>query len=384
MPRPCWIWCAHSDACAGVRADVSPVTPRERYLADLARGNVRPDAAQARAVDHLQQLYDSLCQVPPPQERWWSRLIRAPRRPVRGLYLWGGPGRGKTHLVDSFFECLPSAHKRRVHFHRFMQDVHAQLRGLPRTPNPLKLIGRQMGGQVRVLCLDEFLVQDIGDAMLLAGLLQAMFAAGITLVATSNSAPDELYLEGLQRDRFLPAIDLLKAHTQVLHLDSPTDFRCELLDHCGTYHVLEDAAAQTILREHFRRLAPAQPAAEHALQLNQRRVPVVALADDVAWFRFADLCEAPLWARDYLEIAQTFHTVLLDGIPRMDESMDDVAKRFMHLIDALYDHRVKLVATAQDLPENLYSGRYLQFAFQRTASRLQEMGGHRYLAKAHR
>lgn len=384
MPRPYWIWCAGSDVLAGVRADVSPVTPRERHHADLANGIVRPDAAQARAVDHLQQLYDNLCQTSSQQNNWWSRLLRAPRRPVRGLYLWGGPGRGKTHLVDSFFDCLPETRKQRVHFHRFMQDVHAQLRGLPRTPNPLKVIGRRMAAQARVLCLDEFLVQDIGDAMLLAGLLQAMFVSGITLVATSNSAPDELYLNGLQRDRFLPAIDLLKAHTQVLHLDSPTDFRCELLDHCGTYHVLGDEAAWVVLQEHFQRLAPMQPSGERVLQLNQRLVPVVAMADDVVWFRFSDLCEAPLWARDYLEIAQTFHTVLLGGIPRMDESMDDAAKRFMHLIDALYDHRVKLVASAQDVPERLYSGRYLQFAFQRTASRLQEMGGHRYLAKAHR
>lgn len=360
------------------------MTPRERYLADLARGSVRPDAAQARAVDHLQQLYDNLRQSAPAPAGWWSRLLRAPRRPVRGLYLWGGPGRGKTYLVDSFFECLPDTCKQRVHFHRFMQDVHAQLRALPRTPNPLTLIGRRMAEQTRVLCLDEFLVQDIGDAMLLAGLLRAMFAAGITLVATSNTAPDELYLEGLQRDRFLPAIDLLKAHTQVLHLDSPFDFRCELLDCDGTYHVVEGVAAQAILELHFRRLAPVQAGEERDLLLNQRRVPVVARADDVAWFRFADLCERPLWARDYLEIAQTFHTVLLSDIPRMDESQDDAAKRFMHLIDALYDHRVKLVATAQDLPENLYSGRYLQFAFQRTASRLQEMGGHRYLAKPHR
>lgn len=360
------------------------VDPLTRYQADIDRGVVRADPAQARAVEVLQQLFEVLIAAPPPATGWWARLLRKPRRPVRGVYLWSGPGRGKTYLVDSFFEGLPFSHKRRVHFHRFMQEIHEQLRTLPKTPNPLKIIGKRMAQQLRVLCLDEFHVHDIADAMLLAGLLRAMFEHGITLVATSNIVPDDLYLEGLQRDRFLYAIDLIKAHTLILHLDSPVDFRCELLDRSGTYHVLEGDAAQAMLESHLQRLAPTQVSYGQALVLNQHHVPLVASADDVAWFRFADLCEAPLWARDYLEIAQTYHTVLLSGIPRMDEGKDDAAKRFMHLIDALYDHNVKLVASAQDIPDNLYAGRYLQFAFQRTVSRLVEMGGHRYLAKPHR
>jgi cell division protein ZapE len=360
------------------------VTPRERYLADIARGALRPDAAQAQALESLQHLYEILAQTPPSASSWWMRLTRTPPRAVRGLYLWGGPGRGKTHLIDSFFECLPFPHKRRVHFHPFMQEVHAQLKSLPHTPNPLRVVGRRMAEQWRVLCLDEFHVHDIADAMLLAGLLQALFDAGITLVATSNVAPDALYLEGLQRDRFLFAIDLLKAHTAILHLDSPVDFRCELLDRGGTYHVLEGAAGHAILARDFRRLVPVEAVYDQVLTLNQHAVPVVAVADDVIWFRFADLCEAPLWARDYLEIAQRYHTVFVSDIPRMDEGKDDAAKRFMHLIDAFYDHNVKLVATAQDAPENLYRGRYLQFAFQRTVSRLAEMSSHRYLVKLHR
>lgn len=357
-------------------------TPHERYLADIAAGSVRPDAAQARAVEYLQQLYDLLLHVEP--NGWLARLRNLRRHPIRGLYLWGGPGRGKTYLVDSFFECLPFAPKRRVHFHRFMQEIHGQLRALPRTPNPLRTIGKRMAQQARVLCLDEFQVQDIADAMLLAGLFQAMFENGITLVATSNIAPDQLYLEGMQRDRFLSAIDLIKAHTEVLHLNTPTDFRCELLERSGTYHLQWGEQGGAVLIAHLRRLAPANIQYGQALMLNQHRIPMVARADDVAWFRFADICEAPLWARDYLEIAQTFHTLLLSDIPRMDEGKDDAAKRFMHLIDALYDHNVKLVATAQDTPENLYSGRYLHFAFKRTVSRLVEMAGHRYLAKPHR
>lgn len=362
---------------------MSSVTPRERYQADIARGVLRPDAAQARALESIQQLYDLLAQTPPPSG-WWARLVAKPRRAVRGLYLWGGPGRGKTYLIDSFFDCLPFPHKRRVHFHAFMQEVHAQLGSLPRTPNPLRVIGRRMAAQWRVLCLDEFHVHDIADAMLLAGLLQALFDAGVTLVATSNVAPDALYLEGLQRDRFLFAIDLLKTHAAILHLDSPVDFRCELLDRGGTYHVLDGDAGQALLARDFRRLAPVEAAYAQMLTLHQRAIPTVAVADDVVWFRFADLCEAPLWARDYLEIARRYHTVFVSDIPRMDEGKDDAAKRFMHLIDAFYDHSVKLVATARDTPENLYSGRYLHFAFQRTVSRLAEMGSHRYLAKPHR
>lgn len=363
---------------------MNPVTPRERYQADIARGVIRSDAAQARAVEYLQQLHDVLRDAPAPETGWLARVLGKPRRPVRGVYLWGGPGRGKTYLVDSFFECLPIKHKRRVHFHRFMLEIHEQLKTLPKTPNPLAVIGKRMAQQLRVLCLDEFHVHDIGDAMLLAGLLQAMFDHGITLVATSNIVPDELYLEGLQRDRFLHAIDLIRAHTSVVHLDTPIDFRCELLDRSGTYHVLEGDAARGVLDKHLQQLAPAQISYDQSLLLNQHRIPLVACADDVAWFRFTDLCEAPLWARDYLEIAQSFHTLLLSDIPCMDEGKDDAAKRFMHLIDALYDHNVKLVATAQDVPENLYTGRYLQFAFQRTVSRLMEMGGHRYLARPHR
>jgi cell division protein ZapE len=359
-------------------------TPRERYDADVARGAVRSDAAQLRALDHIQRIYDDLLRAPATPLGWWGRLVRKPRRPVRGLYLWGGPGRGKTYLADNLYESLPFAHKRRVHFHRFMQDIHAQLRELPRTPNPLSVIGGRMARQLRVLCLDEFHVHDIADAMLLSGLLQALFGAGITLVATSNSAPDALYLEGLQRDRFLPAIGLLKAHTEAVHLDSPVDFRCELLERGGTYHILDGVEADGVMERHLDALAPAQIECGKIVMLNQRPVRAVAAAGDVVWFRFAELCESPLWARDYLEIAQRFHTVLLSGIPRMDESRDDAAKRFMHLIDALYDHQVKLVAAAQDSPENLYVGRYLQFAFGRTVSRLLEMGGRRYLAKPHR
>ena len=337
-------------------------TPLQRYYADLARLGWREDADQAATMQRLQHLYEALVAVRP-RQGWLDRLRRRPLQPVRGLYLWGGTGRGKTWLVDSFYACLPFPEKSRLHYHAFMQEVHARL---------------------QLLCLDEFHVTDIADAMLLGGLLQALFARGITLVVTSNLAPDELYLDGLQRDRFLFAIELLKRHTQAVHLQGEADYRCAHLDAAGNYHPSDAADTGARMREHLARLAP-EPAVEGAqLELNRRTVPVRALAGDLAWFDFSELCERPLWAADYLELARRFHTLLLSDVPVLDEDRDDAAKRFMHLIDALYDHNVKLVITAAAPPPQLYTGRYLQFAFQRTASRLIEMTGHRYLARAHR
>lgn len=358
--------------------------PLQRYYADLARLGWREDAAQAAAMQQLQRLYEALQRGRPRQAWRHQRLLRRPVQPVRGLYLWGGTGRGKTWLMDVFYDCLPFADKSRLHFHAFMQEVHSRLRQLPKTPDPLPVIAREWSRRLRVLCLDEFDVSDIGDAMLLAGLLQALFARGITLVATSNLAPDELYLDGLQRDRFLFAVDLIKRHTETLHLKDGADYRCAHLDRAGNYHMGAESGIEARMLEHLRQLAPETAAGTAELELNRRRVRVRALAGGVAWFDFAELCERPLWAADYLELARRFHTLLLSGVPVMDEGRDDAAKRFMHLIDALYDHNVKLVLGAAATPTQLYTGRYLQFAFQRTASRLTEMTGHRYLARAHR
>lgn len=359
-------------------------TPQDRYAADLQREGFREDPAQAMAVRHLQRLYEALNRQPSAGLLDRIRLFRKPLTPVRGLYLWGGTGRGKTWLVDTFYETLPFSEKRRVHFHRFMQDIHARLGTLPKTPNPLRIVARQLAADARVLCLDEFHVNDIADAMLLGGLLEALFEQGVTLVATSNLAVDELYLNGLQRDRFLFAIKLLKQYTESVHLSGDLDFRCALLDETGTYKIEQGQVAADWLAQHMKRLAPVVPEMPASISLGKRQIPAVALADDVVWFRFADLCDAPLWAADYLEIAQNFHTVLIADVPMMDEGRDDAARRFMHLIDALYDYRVKTVITAAAAPDELYQGRYLAFGFQRTASRLVEMGSHRYLGKPHR
>jgi len=359
------------------------MTPRERYHADLDRQGFRADPAQRRAVDYFQSLYERLTGRSA-TARLWKRLVGFAAAPVAGIYLWGGPGRGKTYLMDCFYESLPFKEKRRVHFHRFMLNIHEMLDALPRTPNPLHVVAGKLASDCRVLCLDEFHVTDIADAMLLSGLLEALFARQVTLVATSNTAPEGLYRDGLQRDRFLPVIDLLNKHTRVCCLDGKEDFRLSLLRESGTYRVVSDGQGREWLSSHLRELAAVEARFDSVMRLFGREFRAVALADDIAWFRFDSLCLEPRSARDYLELAREFHTMLLEGVPLFTEDMDEAARRFMHLIDALYDHRVKLVMTAEAMPANLYQGVRLERSFQRTASRLTEMSSVDYLARPHR
>ena len=358
------------------------MTPQQRYDADLRLRGFHPDPHQAVAIERLQQLFKSLT-TPRRPKSLLTRLFDRPEPPPQGLYLWGGVGRGKTYLMDLFHECLPLTAKTRRHFHRFMQDIHGELKTLPKSPDPLPIIAKRLAGEVRVLCLDEFHVNDIGDAMLLAGFLRALFEHGVTLITTSNTEPCELYKNGLQRERFEPAIELIQAHTEVLYLGDDIDYRLQLLERSGTYQVLVDTAPFPSLTRRFHDLAP-QPGVRAAwLKVNNRQIQAQAIADDVVWFDFAALCETPRNAADYLEISRLFHTVLLSGVPVMDESKDDVAQRFIHLIDALYDHHVKLIVTATAPPCQLYRGTRHALSFQRTVSRLQEMGSEAYLASAH-
>ena len=359
------------------------MTPRVRYQADLQRADFVCDPAQARVVDHTQRLYEDLLEVAG-RRAWWRRMPGLAPRPVRGLYLWGGPGRGKSWLVDSLFDCLPFPEKRRVHFHRFMLSVHQQLGELPKTPNPLVIIARRLADELRVLCLDEFHVQDIADAMLLDGLLKAMFEQGITLVTTSNSAPGELYRDGLQRERFLQAIDRLQRHLEVVELDSGTDYRTRTLARGGTYRVDVDGRARDWLEHQLQALAPRRLRREEALDINGRPLSARAVAEGLAWIHFDPLCRAPRATRDYLELARCFHTLLLEGVPRFPEGNDEAARRFIHLIDTLYEHRVKLVLAAAAEPDALYAGGRLAETFARAASRLEEMRTRQYLELPHR
>ncbi len=360
------------------------LSPRERYQAALASSRFRVDDRQAQVVEQLQLLHEAL-RVPPPQPDFWKRLIGVQAPSIRGLYLWGGPGRGKTWLMDAFFDSVPFAEKRRVHFHRFMLEIHRALDKLPKTPNPLLIVADRLAAQFRLLCIDEFHVTDVADAMLLAGLLEALFARRVTLVATSNIEPQGLYHEGLQRARFLPAIELIEQHTEIMALDGGEDYRMALLQQSGTCLVGgDDAAARTWLQEHLDALVGTLPKHGAVLRLAGRELNTVAMADDVVWFTFTELCLQARSARDYLELACEFHTLLLEAVPELSAEMDEGARRFMHLIDALYDHGVKLVMTTDTPPEQLYSGRQLARPFQRTASRLMEMASEDYLSRPHR
>lgn len=356
--------------------------PSQRYDEGVARADWQADPAQRAALAELDRLHAAL--VTPVRrglfDRWFGDASPAPQ----GLYLWGGVGRGKTFLIDLFYDGLPIAEKRRTHFHRFMREVHEALRRHAGAKDPLVAIAHEWRANLRVLVLDEFFVNDIGDAMLLGRLLECLFAEGVALVTSSNTEPRNLYRDGLQRERFLPAIALLEANCHVLLLDSPTDYRLRALTKSPVYRAPLDAGADAWLARRWDELSGHAPVGHAPLHIEGRGIPVRARIDGHAWFDFAALCEGPRAASDYIEIAAEHHTVLVGGIPVLDDSRADAARRFVHLIDELYDRHVNLVCTADAAPTGLYRGTRLSDAFERTASRLIEMQSADYLALEHR
>jgi len=360
--------------------------PLERYRLELQRPGFLHDPAQERAILELQRVYEELTAEPPRGRlrRLVSLVAGDQSAPVAGLYLWGGVGRGKTHLMDLFFESIPFDDRLRTHFHRFMQRVHHELRDCAGEKNPLKLIGARIAAEARLLCFDEFFVADITDAMLLAGLFEELFSRGVTLVTTSNVPPDDLYKDGLQRARFLPAIAMLKRHTRVFNVDGGIDHRLRLLEQAELYHCpLDDKADESLMRS-FSSLAPETPVAGRVLEVEGRGILSRYCADDVVWFDFAELCDGPRSQNDYIELAREFHAVLVGGVPVFDADKDDQARRFINLVDEFYDRNVKLVLSAAAPLAGLYAGGRLAFEFQRTVSRLMEMQSREYLARAHR
>ena len=363
-------------------------TPLQRYQQELTREGFTADPAQRRAMEYFDRVYHNLSDRQQDSENWHSRITRIlpfKKKPaaVRGLYLWGGVGRGKTHLMDLFCNCLRPASVLRIHFHRFMHNVHRELQRQSGHSNPLRIVAKQLSDEAGVLCLDEFHVTDIGDAMILSNLMQELINRQITLVSTSNTNPDRLYWNGLQRERFLPAIQLLKSHCEVIEIMSDTDYRLQTLAEATLYYCPADASARQRLSECFDKLEPEPSSENTAIEIAGRMLESLRISDDVVWFDFAELCEGPRSQADYLELALEFHAVLLSSVPIMGESDDSAARRFIHLVDVLYDHGVKLIVSADAKPFELYKGVQLRDSFARTASRLIEMQSHEYLAKEH-
>ena len=338
-----------------------------------------PDAAQLNALQHFQRLYEDVAGL----ERLEASLIRllARRRTVPGLYLWGGVGRGKSFLMDSFFNCAPVARKRRIHFHRFMQEIHHALNRHQGEEDPLRIIAREIARDTRLLCLDEFHVTDITDAMLMRRLLEGLFENAVVLVTTSNQHPDELYAHGLQRSQFLPAIELIKQNLEVINVDQGIDYRLRELERAGVYHTGEGADAR--LTAAFDNIARHESNEDTALEIEGRVIHARRLGRGVAWFDFAELCDGPRGKADYIELARRYHTMVISGIPRFGFNNADVVRRFTWLIDEFYDRRVKLIMSAADAPEALYPMAEGGDQFLRTVSRLTEMQTHQYLSEPH-
>jgi len=359
-----------------------PDSPAERYRQLTATGSIVPDPHQLPAVSALESFY--LATLAVKQQRRFTFLSRS-RPVIQGLYLAGGVGRGKTWLMDLLYESLPVAEKKRQHFHAFMQDIHQRLKQHEGQADPLLQIAKKLSVTTRVLFLDEFHIVDIADAMILAQLLRGLFSSGIALVTTSNVHPENLYNEGIQRASFLPAIDLLQKHTRVIHIGGSCDYRSKTLEQMPIYLVDESGEVTARFDREFSQLTKGQQITQQGeMTISNRTVQYIKKAGEVAWFGFKDLCLGPRNAGDFLEIARSYHTLFIEGVPVLDGSRDDWARRFILMIDIFYDHRVKLVIAADAYPENLYNGERLAFEFKRTASRLLEMQSAQYLSMPHR
>ncbi len=369
---------------------------RARYDALAAEGKLDPDPAQealASRFDALNEEIGSLRLAAKSSSLGWLFAQRAPKPgAVKGLYVHGSVGRGKTMLMDFFFAACPAKRKRRAHFHDFMADVHDRIgahrkalkAGRVKGDDPIPPVARALADEARVLCFDEFSVTDIADAMILSRLFSALFSHGVILVATSNVAPDDLYRDGLNRSLFLPFIDVLKAHAQVMSLDADRDYRLDKLSRTKLYVAPLGAAADRALDDVWMRLTGGLPPHKEMIEVKGREITVPAVAMGAARFGFADLCEKPLGARDYLAIARNYHTIFIERVPVLHDNRRNEAKRFINLIDTLYDNRIRVVVSAEAEPQELYQAKTgtEAFEFDRTASRLIEMRSEEWVAHA--
>ncbi len=376
------------DATTQTLLESLPVKVHTRYKAALAEHGFEADPSQLAAVELLDGVCTELCAKPSSAALLQKLRRRLPggiaqSRPATGAYLWGGVGRGKTFVMDVFFAALPFKDKQRFHFHRLMYRVHNRLKTLQGRSDPLAVVADELAANARVICFDEFFVADIADAMILGRLLDALFSRGVSLVATSNIPPDDLYADGLQRQQFLPAIELLKQHTTVLNVDGGNDYRLRVLEQAEIWHAPLDAAADENLHRYFAAIAPDAGTRGRRMEILGRTVQTRRRADGIAWFEFAELCDGPRSQNDYIEIARAFQTVLLSNVPELTGDMENQARRFIALVDEFYDRRVKLIVSAARPAAQIYTGNRLAMEFRRTLSRLTEMQSHQYLALPH-
>lgn len=368
--------------------------PLEWYWHFSQRNDFETDSEQLKVLGQLQRLFDELEDYRQYRQGKLARLVTnlgAGRKPPRGMYIWGGVGRGKSLLMDAFFKVSRHRRKRRVHFHEFMREIHARMRALSGQEDPLEAISTEIARELRLLAFDEFHVSDIADAMILARLLELLIAKGVVLVMTSNYRPDDLYPNGLQRARFLPAIEILKRDLDVVPLEGRVDHRRRLLEGLGVYFTPLDAAAEEHLARLFEAMTKAAYTEDGAIEVGGRPIAYRRRAKGVIWFDFAELFEKPRSQVDYLEIASAYHTVLVSGVRRMRPDQTDVVRRFTWLVDVFYDQRVKLVASAEAAPEELViddpqaagAAKMVRAEFGRTASRLREMQSRDYFSRKH-
>lgn len=360
------------------------VSPSEHYTQALMSGDFQPDADQASAISALDDLWKELVKrYDHAQNGLGLRRFRRQKQP-KGVYMWGGVGRGKTWMMDMFYDSIPFRRKMRMHFHHFMQRVHKELNSLQGQPDPLKKVADIIYDEAVIICFDEFFVSHVSDAMILGDLFTLLFEKGITLVATSNIEPSGLYKDGLHRDRFLPAITVLEQHTQVMNIDLGIDYRLRVLQQAKLYVSPLTEEADKWIGERFSALTNNNVVSQDTILVNDRDVETRGHIEDILWCDFRQLCMQPRSAVDFIELAQKYNTILVSNVPKLDDNLNDPARRFIYLVDEFYDRRVKLIITATQPILEIYSGKKLAFEIERTRSRLLEMQSQEYLAEPHR
>ena len=357
-------------------------SPAERYAQAISSGQFMPDDAQAEAVHQLNRVWEELISRYKASKKAFRRFRR--QTPPQGVYMWGGVGRGKTWLMDQFFESIPFRRKTRMHFHHFMQHVHKELNKNSGQQNPLDIVADQIYKDAVVICFDEFFVSNVTDAMIISDLFQKLFTRGITLVATSNIAPDGLYKNGIHRDRFLPAIEMVKKNCVVLNVDAGVDYRLRVLKQAQLFKSPLTDENKLWIAKRFSALTASQTISDEPITINNRQVETLGHTEDVLWCEFKELCMKPRSPADFIQIANIYNTVLVSNVPNLDDVLSEGTRRFIYLVDEFYDRGVKLILTSQASIIEIYNGERLAFEIERTRSRLLEMQSDDYLQSAHR